>query len=142
MAHNPGIRCSVRNSIWDPNVWIFDFDPAAPGGRGGASVAFETTIGLASIAGIHKNGLLPKRSTGALLADGFRQTPMPHPAILEAYNVEKTTRTHMAAGGDGQGTFLGNTLADTAKALGATITYWEPVPDGNIHHLRVHLAYP
>jgi hypothetical protein len=67
---------------------------------------------------------------------------MPRPAILEAYNVERTTAATLAAGGNGQGTLLGNLLQDTAKALGGTVSTWEPVPDGAVWHLRVHLSFP
>jgi hypothetical protein len=68
---------------------------------------------------------------------------MPRPAILEAYNVtEQTTEAALKAGGNGQGTVLGNMLADTAAALGGTITGWQPVWDGYTYHLRVSVVYP
>jgi hypothetical protein len=98
--------------------------------------------GLASIDGIYRNALLPRRSTGGLLADGLRQAGMPRPAVLEAYNVERTTHAALAAGGNGRGTLLGNLLEDTAQALGGGVARWEPIPNGNAYHLRVHLTYP
>jgi hypothetical protein len=45
----------VRQHPNDPDVWFFDFDPASPGGRGGASVVLDASIGLVSIAGVHRN---------------------------------------------------------------------------------------
>jgi hypothetical protein len=86
--------------------------------------------------------MLPKRSTGELLADGLQQLRMPRPAVLEAYNVEKTTEAVLRGGGDGRGTLLGNMLADTAAALGGTITRWQPVWDGSAYHLKVYISYP
>ncbi len=142
MAPIPGNRCSVRQASWDPLVWIFDFDAAAPGGGGGASICLDPPVGLVSIAGAGSNKKLPKRSTGGLVADGLRQTPMPQPAIVEGYNVETTTWASLAAGGDGQGTLIGNLLADLVQALGGTVVRWEPLPDGAIYHLRVHVVYP
>jgi hypothetical protein len=132
----------VRRSPTDPNRLFFDFDPAAPGGRGGASVRLDPTRGLASIDGVHKNVRLPPRSTGGLLADGLRQAGMPKPAILEAFNVERGTAAELSAGGTGQGTRIGNLLEDAAAALGGTVIRWEPVPDGSLWHLRVHVAHP
>jgi hypothetical protein len=120
----------------------FDFDAAAPGGRGGASVRLDPSQGLASIDGVHKNVNLPPRSTGALLAEGLQQSAMPKPAILEGFNVEKTTAAVLTAGGDGQGTLIGNLLHDAATALGGTVSRWEPIKDGPIWHLRIHISYP
>jgi hypothetical protein len=97
---------------------------------------------LASIDGVYKNGLLPPRSTGGLIADGLIKVSMPRPAILEAYNVERTTAAAPAAGGDGQRTLLGNMLDDAARALGGAVVRWEPVWDGSAWHLRVHLSFP
>jgi len=67
---------------------------------------------------------------------------MSRPAILEAYNVERSTRGSLRAGGNGQGTLVGNLLEDTARALGGTIVRWEAIPDGNSFHLRIHVIYP
>lgn len=142
MAHTPGGRCSVRQSLLNVNRWFFDFDQAAVGGKGGASVLLDTAQGLASVDGVHRNDLLPKRSTGSLLAEGMALVGMPRPAIVEAYNVDKKTVAVLATGGNGQGTVLGNMLEDAAKALGATILRWEPVPDGKRFHLRIHVRYP
>jgi hypothetical protein len=91
---------------------------------------------------VYRNILLPRRSTGQLLAAGFRQIHVLRPAILEGYNVEQTTQAVLAGGGDGHGTLIGNLLEDTARALGGSVTCWEPVPDGNIYHLRAHVTYP
>src|SRR5258708_38853680 len=135
-------RTDVRQDPSNPNRWIFDFDRAAVGGRGGASVLLDPDLGLASFDGVHKNVLLPRRSTGRLLADGLVQVGMPRPAVLEGYNVEKTTRTALATGAYGQATLIGNLLEDTAAALGASVALWEPIPDGPFWHLRVHLSYP
>jgi hypothetical protein len=121
---------------------FFDFDPAAPGGRGGASVRLDPTGGLVSIDGVHKNVHLPPRSTGGLLADGLRQAGMPRPAIIEGFNVERSTAATLSAGGTGPGTRIGNLLEDATAALAGTVTRWEPVRDGNLWHLRVHIAYP
>jgi hypothetical protein len=126
----------------DPDRLFFDFDTAAPGGRGGASIRLDPARGLASIDGVHKNVSLPPRSTGGLLADGLRQTGMPKPAILEGFNVERSTAAALSAGGTGPGTRIGNLLEDAAGALGGTVTRWEPVLDGNLWHLRVHVTYP
>ena len=98
--------------------------------------------GLASIDGVHKNSNLPPRSTGRMLADGVQQAGMPRPAVLEGFNVEKTTAAALAAGGTGQGTLIGKMLEDAASSLGGTVTRWEPIQDGTIWHLRVHLSYP
>jgi hypothetical protein len=105
-------------------------------------VALDLDIGLASVAGVRRNVRLPSRSTGALIAEGLGQTPMPRPVILEAYNVEESTRYNLSNGGDGRGTLLGNMLADIVVALGGTVVRWEPVPDGPRFHLRVHVVYP
>jgi hypothetical protein len=136
------MSCTVRQSPHDPGRWFFDFDTAAPGGRGGASVWLDAVSELASIDGVHRNTLLPRRSTGRLLAEGLRQAGMPQPKVLEAYNVERTTRAVLAAGGTGQGTRIGNLLEETVKALGGTAVRWEPIPDGTGFHLRVHVQYP
>jgi hypothetical protein len=61
---------------------------------------------------------------------------------LEAFNVERTTAAALSAGGTGRGTSLGSTLEDAAMALGGAVIWWEPVPDGSLWHLRVHIAYP
>src|SRR5437667_541 len=108
LANPTGSGCSARQSPHDPNRWFLDFDAAAPGGGGGASLILDPAQGLASVDGIHKNILLPGRSTGRLLAEGLGLAGMPKPAILEGYNVEKTTRATLAGGGDGQGTLIGN----------------------------------
>ena len=142
MTLGPAGGCVVRQSPHDPRRWYFDFDAAAPGGGGGAAVLLDIALGLASIDGIGKNLLLPRRSTGALLADGLSRIGMARPIILEAYNVERTTGAALAAGGDGQGTLLGNTLEDAAKALGGVVIRWEPVSDGSSYHLRAHVSYP
>jgi hypothetical protein len=97
---------------------------------------------LASIDGVHKNVGVPPGSTGGLLAEGLRQAGMPKPAVLEGFNVERTTALALAAGGNGQGTLIGNMLEDAAGALGGTIIRWEPIKDGNIWRLRVHVSYP
>jgi hypothetical protein len=68
--------------------------------------------------------------------------PAPKPTILEAFNVEKSTAAALASGGNGQGTRLGNMLDDTAKSLSGIVSQWEPIKDGNIWHLRVHISYP
>jgi hypothetical protein len=121
---------------------LFNFDVAAPGGGGGASVRIDPDQGIASIDGVHKNIKLPPRSTGRLLAEGLCQSGMPRPAILEGFNVEKTTALVLAAGGNGQGTRVGNMVEDAASALGGIVTRWEPIQDGNAWHLRVHISYP
>lgn len=136
------MNCTVRRHPNDPSRWFFDFDAAAPGGRGGASLRFDLAIGLVSIDGIRKNSLLPPRSTGGLIAEGLTQIGILQPAILEAYNVERWTATVLSSGGIGQGTLLGNMLSDCATALGATITRWEPIQDGNAWHLRTYVIYP
>jgi hypothetical protein len=141
LANGTGTGCTVQQSSRDPNRWFFDFDPAAPGGLGGGSVYLDAAQGIASIDSVHKNDLLPRRSTGGLVAEGLRQAGMPKPAILEGYNVEKTTWATLVAGGDGQGTLIGNLLQDTVKALGGYITRWEPIKAGKIFHLRVHVSY-
>ncbi len=136
-----GKRTVVNPSPTNPDRWFFDFDAAAPGGRGGASVLLDPAQNLASIDGVHKN-LNLRRSTGELLAEGLQQTAVSRPTILEGYNVEKTTAAVLAAGGTGHGTRIGNMLADLAAALGGSVTLWEPIRDGSIWHLRVHVAYP
>jgi hypothetical protein len=105
-------------------------------------VRLDSAQGLASIDGVRKNIRLSPRSTGGLLADGLKQAGMSRPAILEAYNVVRTTAAVLDAGGDGQGTRLGNMLEDAAKALGGTVIRWEPLRDGSTWHLRVHISYP
>ena len=97
---------------------------------------------MASIDGVYKNVLLPKRSTGALIANGLQQAGMSKPLTLEAYNVEKSTLASLAGGGNGSGTLLGKLLDDTARGLGGTIIRWEPVKVGSTFHLRVHVSYP
>ena len=67
---------------------------------------------------------------------------MLQPAILEGYNVEKTTATALAIGASGQSTLIGNMLEDTTMALGGSVSRWEPIQDGNAWHLRVHVTYP
>jgi hypothetical protein len=138
----PGGRVSVRFSATDPNRMFLDFDPAAPGGRGGASVRIDPVAQSASIDGVFRNARLPPRSTGGLLADALRQAGLPHPLTLEAYNVDRGTAAVQATGGTGQGTRLGNMLEDIASALGGVIVQWEPVPDGGVWHLRIHMIYP
>ena len=144
MATNgpPAYRTTVRKSPTNPNRYFFDFDPAAPGGRGGASVRLDFGCGLASIDGVHKNVLVPPRSTGALLADGLRQTAMSTPMMLEAFNVERTTAGILAAGGSGRGTRIGDMLDDAVRSLGGSVTRWEPVLDAAVWHLCVHVSYP
>ena len=142
MAKPSGGGCTVRQNPHDPARWFFDFDAAAPGGGGGASLRLDPAAGLASIDGVRKNIHLPSRSTGRLLAEGLKQAAMPQPRVLEAYNVERTTAAALANGGSGLGTLIGNTLEDTAAALNGTITHWEPIQDGNAWHLRAHVTYP
>lgn len=142
LAQPSGSGCTVRQSPNDSARWFFDFDAAAPGGSGGASLRLDPNAGLASIDGVRKNAHLPSRSTGGLLADGLKQAGMPRPSILEAYNVERTTASALNNGRSGQGTLLGNMLEDVATALGGTVARWEPIKDGNAWHLRVHVAYP
>lgn len=67
---------------------------------------------------------------------------MAQPAMLEVYNVEENTERELAAGRDGQGSLLGNMLEDAAVALGGVISLWQPIKDGNVWHLRAHVAYP
>ncbi len=102
----------------------------------------DPSEGLASIDGVYKNVRLPPRSTGGLLADGLRQAGMPRPEILEAFNVERRTSDALRAGGTGQGTHIGDMLEDAAKALGGVVSRWEPIRDGTIWHLRLHISYP
>jgi len=142
LAQPRGSGCTIRQSPNDPARWFFDFDAAAPGGRGGASLRLDASAGLASIDGIRKNSLLPSRSTGGLLADGLRQAGMPRPPVLEGYNVERTTAAALANGGTGQGTLIGNLLEDVARALGGNVARWEPIKDGPVWRLRVHIVYP
>ena len=33
-------------------------------------------------------------------------------------------------------------LEDAAGALGGTVTRWEPIKDGPVWRLRVHIVYP
>jgi hypothetical protein len=138
----PNPRVAVRQSPTDVNRLFFDFDAAALGGRGGASIRVDSGQGLVSIDGVHKNFSLPARSTGGLLAEGLAIYGMEKPTILEACNVEKITASVLGAGGDGQGTLIGNLLDDAVSALGGTVTRWEPIKDGNFWHLRVHISYP
>jgi hypothetical protein len=138
----PGRQVSVRHDPADPNRLFFDFDPAAPGGRGGASIRLDPVQGLVSIDGVHKNVSLPPRSTGILLADGLRQSGMLKPSILEGFNVERNTLSLLIGGGTGSGTRIGNLLDDTASALGGYVMRWEPIQDGTIWHLRAYLSYP
>ncbi len=77
-----------------------------------------------------------------LAAAGLLLAGMPQPAVIVAYNVEKTTSAALAAGGHGPGTLLGNFLEDAVTALGGSIQRWEPVLDGTAYHLRVHVTYP
>jgi hypothetical protein len=133
---------TIRQSPTDPDRWYFDFDTAAPGGRGGASVRIDHSRQLASIDGVHRNVLLPPRATGELLAEGLQQAGVLKPQVLEAYNVERSTASALSAGGTGQGTRIGNLLADAVAALGGSVVRWEPVPDGGAWHLRVHVYYP
>lgn len=132
----------MRQHPHDPNRWFFDFDAAAPGGRGGASLLVDPPLAFVSIDGVHKNDLLPPRSTGGLLAEGLKLIGLSQPATLEGYNVERTTAFALAGGSDGQGTRIGYLLRNAALALGGTIDRWEPIQDGNIWHLRLHLIYP
>ncbi len=67
---------------------------------------------------------------------------MPEPAIIEAFNVEKSTALALNSGGTCRGTRIGDLLADAASALGGTITQWEPIKDGQIWRLRIHISYP
>lgn len=136
------MRCTVRQHLNDPQRWFLDFDTAAPGGRGGASLRLDAATGLVSIDGVRKNRLLPPRSTGGLLADGLKQIRMLQPAILEGYNVERTTATALANGANGQGTLIGNMLDDLAADLGGSVSRWEPIQDGNAWHLRAYVTYP
>ena len=132
----------ARQSPHNPLRWYFDFDAAAPGGLGGASVLLDPGQTLASIDAVHRNARLPRRSTGRLFADGLKLVGFPKPMILEGYNVEKGTLAALAAGSTGQGTLIGNFLDDAAAALGGTIVHWKPIQDVGCYHLRVHIAYP
>lgn len=135
--------CVVRQSLVSADQWIFDFDAAAPGGKGGASVLIDAAENMASISGVTKNMLAPPRSTGGLVADGLMQIGAPRPMILEGYNIrEKKTRAALVLGRDGQGTRIGYLLENTAKALGGSVNRWEPIRDGTTWHLRVHITYP
>lgn len=67
---------------------------------------------------------------------------MSQPAIMEGYNVERTTAAALANGASGQGTLIGKMLEDLAVALGGSGSRWEPIQDGNAWHLRVHMTYP
>ena len=135
-------RGVVRQSVLYKDAWVFDFDPASPGGRGGCAVTLVFAMEMASIGGVHRNYHLSRRSTGGQIAEGLVQTPLPRPKVLEAYNVEETTACRLMIGEDGQGTLLGNTIEDTAKTLGTKIERRETVPDIGAIHLRVHLSYP
>jgi hypothetical protein len=136
------MRCTVRQHPNDPQRWFFDFDAAAAGGRGGASLRIDAAAGLVSIDGVRKNSRLPTRSTGGLLADGLKQIGVLQPVILEGYNVERTTAAALAHGASGQGTLIGNMLEDIAVLLGGSVRRWEPIQDGNAWHLRIHITYP
>lgn len=136
------MRCTIRQHPNDPQRWFFDFDTAAPGGRGGASLRLDVAASLVSIDGVSKNNRLPPRSTGSLLADGLQQVGTLKPAILEGYNVERATATALTNGASGQGTLIGNMLEDLAVVLGGSVSRWEPISDGNAWHLRAHVAYP
>ena|GEM_PF-2829437 len=133
---------TIRRSPSNPYRLFLDFDSASPGGLGGAGILYDPSRDVISIDAVHKNINLPTRSTGALIADGLTQAGVSKPAILEGFNVEKSTAAALGSGSDGRGTLIGNMLADTAKALGATITLWEPIRDGGIWHLRIHLSHP
>jgi hypothetical protein len=61
--------------------------------------------------------------------------------MIEAYNVEESTRCNLNNGSDGQGTVIGNLLRDMADAIGGTIERWEPIASGGGFHLRVHPRY-
>ena len=105
-------------------------------------MVLDASIGLVSIAGVHCNVWLPKRSTGGLIAVGLLQTPLRQPTIIEAYNVEASTKYNLRNGGDGQGTVIGNLLCDIVDAVGGTIDRWETIAAGGGFHLRVHVMYP
>lgn len=141
-AHMATHRVVVRQSPTDALRFFFDFDPASPGGKGGAGIRLNPGIGLVSIDGVHKNGQLPSRSTGGLIADGIRQSIISKPTVLEGHNVETTTATALSLGGTGQGTLIGNLLDDIVTALGGVVMTWEPIRDGKIWHLRAHVSYP
>lgn len=135
-------RVAVRTSATNANRFFFDFDLAAPGGRGGASLLIDGSQRLVSIDGVHKNRLAPPRSTGGLITEGLGRTGITHPLILEGYNVDKTTTAVLNSGSSGIGTLIGNLLADVAEALGAEILRWESEREGGTWHLRIHLSYP
>lgn len=142
MSTGSGKRFSIRPWAHNPAAWLLDFDAAAPGGRGGGCLLLDHNQQSASLSGIHKNALLPPRSTGGLLAEILVDLSLPRPNVLESYNVDKRTRTALSAGGDGQGTPAGYLLENTVKALGGMISRWEPEKDVGAYHLRVHIVYP
>lgn len=127
----------------NPNRWFFDFDRAAPGGRGGASLLLDPSRSLASFDGGHRNDLLPRRSTGTLLAEGLLIAGMPQPAIIEGNNIrERKTLRALKSGSDGQGTVIGNLFEILVSALGGVIVKWEPIRCVGGFHLWVHVQYP
>ena len=87
----PAGQVVVHQGATDRDRYFFDFDPAAPGGQGGASFRCDWDRGLVSIDGVYRNINLPPRSTGRLLADGLQQVLGTNIIIIEAYNVERTT---------------------------------------------------
>lgn len=142
MANGSGKRFTIRQRVHNPASWLLDFDPAAPGGRGGGSLLVDIDQGFATISGVHKNVLLPQRSTGGLLAEALEQIGLSQPRVLESYNVDKRTLAALIAGRDGQGTPAGYLLENTVKALGGVILQWEPERDIAAYNLRVHIVYP
>lgn len=132
----------ARQSAHDPNRWFLDFDAAAPGGLGGGSILLDPARRLVSIDSVRRNDFLPRRSTGRLMAASIVQAGMPAPAILEAYNVERSTAAALAAGSDGSDTPLGRFLGRVAIALGGVVVRWEPIPIGRDFHLWAHVEYP
>lgn len=136
------MRFALRQWANSPAAWLIDFDPAAPGGLGGACLLLDVDQGAASIRGVHQNVLLPPRSTGGLLAEVLAHLGVPQPGVLEGYNVDRWTRAALRAGGDGQGTPAGYLLDNTVMALDGAIIRWEPESDIVAYHLRVHIVYP
>jgi hypothetical protein len=132
----------ARQSTHDLNRWFLDFDAAAPGGLGGGSILLDPTRQLVSIDSVRRNDLLPRRSTGQLMAVSLAQAGMPRPAILEAYNVRGATAAVLRAGSDGSDTPLGRFLGRVAVALVGAVVRWEPVLDGSCYHLWAHVEYP
>lgn len=132
----------ARQSTHDPNRWFMNFDAAAPGGLGGCSLLLDPARQLISIDSVHKNRLLPRRSTGRLVASGIVQAGMPNPIILGAYFVEETSEAKLASGSDGSDTLMGKFLQRVADALGGEVVRWEPIPLGHGYHLWVHVEYP